>query len=443
MNDRTRSTSQQRSRSAFGLAMAVPAVVKAICGSILTVLVVVVWQQLIDLEKQRELSGNWQKIQDYAVFYPVSVGNDRQEFETGGNASTISEARDLFPALEQAGALYIDAVNYEVGVPKGPLAPWPAAPIRVNTNYLKQYPIMDDSGAPIDIKDDERAWVVAVPKQFKAQEAQLTEYLRKVRTGGPGFVGAVQAHERIVGEPAPEQFTHQEVRIVWMASGQKVFAFNSKVNPDGGNTITDPVVEIMTRANSLPVDRFNAINGDPNSPLKVRVDGDPAGALNSLTPKLKELRLDDNLRHLVTGQQAMAERVSNIRSGITLASAFAGGALLVMLALSATLVVVGSDRLRRRLTVRRLHGIGFARSYRELLIALGTTWLAQTLVAGAVVVVLEMYSVSMPDQEVNPLAQLPKLLAVVAASLVIEALLVVVTAGIVERRNAVKRLKEL
>jgi hypothetical protein len=442
VNDQVPPTDQKRGRSPFGMAMAVPAVVKAACGALLAVLVVVMWQQYADLENRQELIAQWENVQDYAIFYPRLVGDDRQELETGGNASTVSEARDLYPVLEEAGALYVEAVNYETGVPTVPSSPWPAPPIRVNNNYLEQYPVLDDSRRPIAVDDDEQAWVVAVPEQFKARETQLREYLQTLRSGGPQLVGAVQAEERIVGVRAPAHFTHQEVRIIWMASGQEVFSFNSKVNPDRGNMITDPVIEIMTPANSLTVDRLNSITGNLNTALKVRVDGDPAAALKKFAPTLAKLELDDNLRHLVSVHEAMGMEVSEVRSGMAWITAVAVAALLVMLALNATMVIIGSDRLRRKLTVRRLHGVGFTRSYRELLVAVGVTWLGQTLLAGAVVVLLEMNSVSMPGIAVNPFAQVPELLAVAAASLVIEALLVVVTANILERRNAVKRLKE-
>lgn len=443
MNNQVRPTGRKRGGSSFGSTMAVPAVVKAVCGTLLAVLIVVVWQQFVELEERQKLSAHWESVEDYAVFYPRLLGNDRDELETGSNASTISEARDLYPVLDKAGALYIDAINYEPGAPWDPSSPWPAPPIRVNANYLEQYPIMDDTGTPIHVEDDEQAWVVVVPEQFKSREAQLKEFLQKLRTGGQGYQGAVQAQERMLRESVPEQFSRQQVRIIWMASGQDVFAFNSRVNPNGGNMIKDPVIEVMTPANSLVVDRLNSITGEMNTPLKVRVDGSPAAILNELAPMLKELKLDDNLQYLVTGQEAMIAEVSDIRSGITWVAAFAGGALLVLLVLNATLVIIASDRLRRRLIVRRLHGVGLMSSYRELLVVLGVTWLAQTLLAGALVVLLKLKSMSMPGVDVNIFAQLPKLLAVVAASLVIEALFVFVTASMVERRNAVKQLKEL
>jgi hypothetical protein len=443
VNDQVRSTARRRPRSSFGPAIAAPAVVKAVCGAILAVLAVLVWQQFTDLEKQRELMAPWEKVQGYAIFYPRAVGDDQQELETGGNASSVTEARDLYPVLDRAGALFADAGNYEPGVPPDPTGRWPAPPIRVNTNYIRQYPILDASHQPIHVDDGEQAWVVAVPEQFKPREAQIRELLQETRTGTGPITGAAQAEERITGNPPPDRFAHQAVRIIWTAAGQGVFSFDPQIDPGHGNLITDPVVEIMTPANSLTVDRLNAITGGLDTGLKVRVGDDPAAVLSGLAPKLKELKLDDNLQHLVTVHEAMAAKVSDVRSGLTQVMAIAGGALLVTVLSSAAIVIIGSDRLRRRLTVRRLHGIGFGRSYRELLLTLGGTWLGQTVLAGIALAVLAANTLPTSGAEAGPFDRLPELVAVAVASLVVEAVLVIVTARITERRNAVKRLKEL
>lgn len=435
MNHRT------RHRSPFGLAIAAPAVVKAVCGAILAVLAVVVWQQFSELAKQQDLLAPWEKVQGYAVFYPRMIGNDQQEMETGGNASSVAEARDLYPVLDRAGALFVDAANYEPGTPPDPTSRWPVPPIRVNTHYLEQYPILDAARKPITVAADDPEWVVAVPEQFKPREAQIRQLLQETRTGGPGITGATQAEQRITGDQP--RFTSQRVRIVWTASGQGVFSYDPQVNPGHGNLITDPIVEIMTPANSLAVDRLNAITGGLDTGLKVRVGDDPAGTLAALGPKLKQLKLDDNLQHLVTVHQAMAAQLDQVRGGITQIAVFAGAALFVLVALTAVIVLVGSDRLRRRLTVRRLHGIGFARSYRELLIALGTTWLGQTVLAGIGLAVLAMNTLSPADTTAGPLDRLPELAAISVLSLAIEAMFVVVTARFLERRNTVNRLKEL
>lgn len=422
-------TNQTRRRSSFAAAIALPAAVKVVCAAILAVLVVSVWQQYAELDTQTKAMASWEKVQDYAIFYPRRVGDDHEELTTGGDASTIAEARDLFPALERKGALYVEATNYRAGrTPPSSLFPVP--PMQVNTNFLAQYPIKDETGEQIVVADDEQDWVVAVPARYKAREAELREAFKIRRAGTPDSPGLAAIEEKMSGVKPPERFVAQPIRFIWMAAGQQVFSFDPEINPEQGNMITDPIVEIMTPANSLTIDRMNAVTGTINTGLKVRVDGDPAAVLAEISPLIKQLKLDDNLTRLVSVHDAIGTDVAKMRSATTQAVAFAAGALLVVVVLTATTVVIGSDRLRRRLTVRRLHGIGVTRSYRELLVLLGGTWLVQTVLAA---VALTLFA---PGQQ-------PKLLSVALATLVVEVLFVVVTAQVIERRNAVKRLKEL
>lgn len=435
---RTKNPGPTRTRK-FGAAVVASAVMKALFGALLAVLVVLAWQQFDNLRERQRLNAGWKDLSDYAVFYPLAVGNDRDALATGSNDMSIAIARDLYPTLDKAGALYVDTINYVPNAPTQPVPPWPTRPIRVNTNYLKKYPVLDEFGKPIMVDDSEQSWVVAVPSQFKSREAEFKAYLQEQRTGGVDVQGAVQAYGKMLGQPAPPQFTHQAVRIIWTAPGQEVFSFNTLVNPNSGNMINDPVIEIMTPQNSLPVDRLNAIPGALNPPLKVRVNGNPEAVFRSVAPQLKELKLDDNLQHLVTGYEAMDTENAKVRSAMTWLAAFAGAALVVMLLLNATMVFIASDRQRKRLAVRRLHGMGFVRSYRELLILLGGTALWQAILASALVGVLVALGVA-TRTDGNPFFML---LAVIVASFLIEAPFLLLIANVVERRNAVRRVKEL
>jgi hypothetical protein len=439
--NRERGGKQIKNRSPFGQTGTVPTVVvKVAFGVVLALIVLQAWHQITELDKRQEAIDNWTNTRDYAVFFPHLNGDDLAELTSGGHATKIAEARDLYPVLDENGAIFIDASNYGPRIPRNWTLP---PPIRVNSNYLDRFPILDDSGTPIDVDRDEQAWVVAVPEKFRAQEAEIKAHFQGTRIGDQGLDGAVQGQERMLGEAVPVQFRNQEVRIIWMASGQEVFSFSSTVNPEAGNMIVDPIVEIMTPANSLTVDRLNSITGDINTPLKVLVDGDPASVLQDLSPTLEELKLDDNLKHLVTGNEAALRELSDLRRAIAWTAAAAGGFLVVMLAFSASLVTIICDRLRRTLTVRRLHGVGFIRTYKELLVLLGTTWLGQTLVAGVAIVLWGTASGPLPAAAASPFAEIPRLLAVLVLVSVIEALFAAVLASAIERRQAVRRLKEL
>jgi hypothetical protein len=423
------------------LATVATGLVKGLCGAVLALLVLQAWSDISELHQRQNLAGAWKGTDDFAVFFPYNVGNDLDEARSGGNESTLAVARDLYPVLDAHGALYIEAGNYKPGAP--PNRWLPAWPIRVNTNYLARYPILDETGKAVQISPDEQDWVVAVPEQYKSQQARIRTIFQETRVGGPDFDGAVQAQERMLPGSVPQQFRSRQVRIIWTKSHQDVFSFNADVNPAGGNTIRDPIVEIMTPANSLALDRFNAITGNINTALKVRLEGTSAATLRDLEPDLARLHLDDNLRHLVTGNENRLNELSLIRTAVRRTSAIAVGALGIMLLLSASIVTIFADRRRRTITVRRLQGVGFLRTYQELFLLLGAVWLGQAVVAGAAAVILNLPARDVPRTTGSPVAELPNLLAILLLSLVIETLFAIVVATVNERRKTAERLKEL
>lgn len=333
---------------------------------------------------QTEVAG-WSDTRDYGVFYRLLPGDDVENmanvFDNGPDKIWPAVTRDLYPILDDAGAIYIDANQYQDGVPL-PTMGMPQKSIYVNANYLARYPILGEDHLPIVVDPAEEAWVIAVPATLKAYEAQMEEWLLKVRRGIGGIQGVSEANERFSGDSAPERFRTQDVRIVWMQPDQDVFSFDSTINRSGGNIIHDPIVEIMTPANSLPVDRGNAVTGGPDTALKVFTGGDPAGTYQRLLPTLQRLDLDDNIKQLVFANEAPLLRLDQAEAEARISRATAASIAVVMLALGAGSAVMIVARLRRVLIVRRLHGFSVARRNRELLIAGGLSTAGMLLMGG-------------------------------------------------------------
>lgn len=346
---------------------------------VFSVTLVQVWAESDRLSEQKQLASAWSGNRDYAVFYPRLVGQDFVELTSGGNASTIAEARDLYPILDSRGALFVESSKFENSEDLAQSSPSPLPPaLRVNTNYLARYPILDESGRPISVSPGERRWVVAVPAQYKQLAPEIEKMVVASRNGSAERQGAIQAESRIVGPP-PVGFAPQQVRIIWTAPGQQVFSFNQSVNPEAGSMITDPVVEVITPANSLTIDRFNSITGSIGTALKVKVDGDPARVLEELRLVLRALRLDDNLRFLVTPDEAALAGLEELRSSIARTSVVGGAAAVAVLGLAAVSTLTLIDRYRRTYAVRRLHGFALIGASREIAVILASSWVAQAL----------------------------------------------------------------
>ncbi|MDR1999826.1 MAG: hypothetical protein LBQ06_07830 [Frankiaceae bacterium] len=126
--------------------------------------------------------------------------------------------RDLYPILDEAGAIFIDATQYVVGVPPSPALP--RAPITVNLNYLARYPILGEDGQPIAVDPAEEAWILAVPATLKPQLAWIGGYYNQWRGRNLGFQSAAEANQAMVGEPSPGRLRPSQLpgHRLWRAS---------------------------------------------------------------------------------------------------------------------------------------------------------------------------------------------------------------------------------
>jgi bacteriocin-associated integral membrane protein len=358
--------------------------VKVGCSVLLTAVGAGLWLQYANAANEREKLGNWERARGYGIFYPASVGNDLIELQTGGLATTEAEVHELYPVLNTRGALYIDASPYGRGAQARPLPPGSYRSIEVNVNYLKQFPLVDVSGRTIEISEDTSDWIVLVPIRLRDHELEIRDYFQLRRTGSQGVQGVVQADEAMFDRPAPPQVAKQGISIIWLQDGQTVFSFDPQVNPNDGNVIIGPIVEVMTTANSVGVDRLNMVTGGGSTALKMHlVEGDTVRTLDDLAPTLRLLKLDDNLRNLVTMDEYVSQQIARLDEGLR-SILIAGVAILVgLLVLTVQSALILFERYSRRITIRRLFGAGFMRTYREPLAILGAIWSVQ--VIGALV----------------------------------------------------------
>lgn len=126
--------------------------------------------------------------------------------------------------FNRAGAVFADFVAYEpqtldltqYGTPA--LAQF----AMVNPNYLRLFPACDADGQPIEIREDDGDYILLAPEKYRAQEAQLRQ-MHSYSTK-PG----------------------QQIRIIWMRDGQSFFTWRLDLAPEDGNSITDPILYVMT-----------------------------------------------------------------------------------------------------------------------------------------------------------------------------------------------------
>jgi hypothetical protein len=327
---------------------------------------------------ERAVLGAWDATSHFGIFYPVSVGNDLPDYQTGQPGPTTAEVLQLYPLLNRTGTLYVDSSEYEPVAFSLPMSPGVFRSVQVNPNYLRAYPVRDPAGRVVTVPETDRDWVLLVPEKLRPEQQQILSYFKLTRDA------ARAAEPATFGDSVPAALRHQQVSIVWVRDGQKIFSFNPLVSPGAGNDIIGPIIQVMTMANSLGGDRANAITGGPDSALKVKLG--PAGSqatLRELQPVLRRLHLQDNLQYLVTMNGYVLEKVQALQGDMATIAVIATMLVLGTLVMLGQDLVIAFDRYARRTVVRRLFGLGFWSTYRETLLLCGAVAVAQTAVAMA------------------------------------------------------------
>ncbi|MDO4900624.1 hypothetical protein [Actinomyces sp.] len=398
----------------------------------------------------RQHLSDWGDTNDYGVFFPYYIGDDEQEIDAGGLDTEFTVSRDLYPMLNQAGALYIESSSYE---PNYPLPDDPMMrSLRVNLNYLARYPVYAEDGQPLEIDPADNSWIVAAPSTLRDQEEHIRQTYYVSRNGSPEIEGAIDFDARY-GLPVPDDMNEQDITIIWTAPEQDIFTFNSKISPESGNTARDPIIEIMTPANSLVGDRLNSITGDPDTALKVYTGGDPESTYNDLLPTLQELDLDDNFKYLVTTSDAQRFELTLDERDLFWATVTMGCslfALAILLGVFATVVFFNSQY--RVIAVHRLHGASLARTYSGLFGMFICSWLTALALAAALGA---LRSLGFPLPYLHYLQPLQYTLgalgaqgllltaAIFGAAAAVEVGIGAFTALVTERMSLTRRLKEL
>jgi hypothetical protein len=180
--------------------------------------------------------------------------------------------------------------------------------------------------------------------------------------------------------------------------------------------------------------------GGPGGALKIQLlDGDTVRTQQDLLPTLKRLKLDDNLPYLITMDQYVSQQIAALDDGIRSVE-FAGLVLSVgLLVLAVQSLSILFERYSRRITVRRLFGAGFMRTYREPLLIFTAVWSFQ-LVGALVANRLGLSPFSTPTS--SSVAGDGIVVAIAASVALVEVLFSAGVLTFIERRSVVRVLKQ-
>jgi len=415
------------------------ALLKAGCSILVVLIGLSLWNQYTDIRAKQENLKSWEQSKDYGVFYPVNVGYDLEDIQHGSPKATAAEAIELYPVLNRMGALFIEARMYEeraLILNKD----WEGIrSIKVNPNYLRKFPVYDIHNNPVQVSEDTSDWILLAPEKYRHREKEIMSFFQKARTGAMGYEGAYEWEERFFKRVVPDSVKNQQIKIIWLANDQKIFSFNPKVFPAENSMIIDPIIQVVTEKNSICADRADMITGGGGAdPLKVRlINRDTALTLSTLEPELKRLKLDDNLKHLITVDQFVLQEIYNLQKWMNYLLLISLGLIAGLLILVVQNLTIFFNKYQRKFIVRRLFGTDFFKTYKEYILLFSVTWAFQLLIcfimnrAGA-----NIPFIGKPNEAADT-----KLFAVAAGLILFELAASVMALVIIEQKNKVKVLK--
>jgi len=351
------------------------------CSVLLVLYCFAIWNQFGVIRTKQERLKNWEFSKDYGVIQNFFVGYD--EDISSANAAQSSVRDDLYRYLNQRGALLINAFMYD--------QKWiirnknwnGVRSIKVNPNYLTRFPLYDQHQNPVQIAEDCSDWILLVPEKYRAHETEILDFFHKDRFGAEGYEGWHQGEERNFHRTVPEQIKNQQIKIIWLADNQKVFSFDPDVFPAEKNLIIDPIIQVVTEQNSLLIDRDAILGTGASDPLKIRlIERDSVMTYQSLLPELKRLKLDDNLKSIVTVDQFVLQEINRLQEALNQLIMVSLGLLAGLLFLVIQNLAIFFNKYRYRFIVRRLFGTGFFKTYKEYLWIFCGGWAVQILLCG-------------------------------------------------------------
>ncbi len=342
---------------------------------ILTYIIILSSITLIDnykvMNQELDTFGDWEKSKRYGVFYPKYSGEDTSKKDYINSNVTMSN--ELYRILNKQGSVFIHSLEYQDDLEVDSSIEFIKS-IKVNPNYLKEFPIYDLSGNTIAISEKEEDRILLVPEDYKKEEQSIIAYFKENKN-------ALFDFEKIeFSGKVRKQVESQDIRIIWMKNNQNIFSFNPEVNKKNNNLIKDPIIEVVTENNSVHAELFGILGGGSTDPLKIKlVNNDPKATYESLKPFLIELHLEDNLKYIVVSNESELWNIYNMEEKISILYLSLAISVSCFLAVMLQNIVIVFAKYKKKIIVRRLFGLSYIKSYKEHILLFTMNWTIQLL----------------------------------------------------------------
>ena len=321
------------------------------------------------LNKDLNTFEDWEKSKGYGVFYPKYEGNDLSKQDYVETNVTISN--ELYKILNNQGSIFIESSEYQDDVEIDSNIEVIKS-IKVNPNYIKEFPVYDLLGNIINISEEETDRILLVPEAYKNDEEKILSYFdnnKKLKFDFEKieFSGKIRKQVEI-----------QNIKIIWTKDNQKIFSFNPMVNKNNKNIIDDPIIEVVTENNSVYSELFGILGGGTTDPLKVKlIENSPKITYEKLRPYLIQLNLEDNLKYLVASNEEELWNIYNIDEKMNLLYILLFIVIVCFIVVMVQNLIITFAKYKKKIVVRRLFGTSYIKSYKEHILIFFVNWIIQ------------------------------------------------------------------
>ena len=321
-----------------------------------------IWNYTSDLKASMKEYSGWTSADDYGVFYPLYNGNEQTSSEE--LQMEVVFGTELYSFLNSKGMIFANASDFEKHEDFSDAYNSQSEPYMknflVNPNYLKKYPVYDTEGKPVAVNENETAVVLIVPEFYRNEKGKIVNFYKNSQINHR----EVDVDSYGLDPKLPKQ---QELKIIWAASGQKVFTFDPEINDSG--KINIPIITVLTENNSYVCQRQGILGNANTDPCKILLDEKSSeNTYKELQPELRKLGIDDNLKAIVSINKKAEEEQALTRSNLRLSLI----TMLVFLVLAIFLIYQSSALVfaenKVRYTIMSVFGIRWTHIYKSYLL---------------------------------------------------------------------------
>lgn len=275
-------------------------------------------------------SNQYTKQNDYGIFYPYITGNDPEE-------ATLEQGKmlddNMYSYLNSHGAII-----YDDSYLKQPIADYLKF-IKVNPNYLKEFPLYDTSGHSIHLDNNSRDVLLAIPvNKAKSTNARISD----IKNISKQEIGRVP-----------------KIKIVYTSKRYN----NGFKSINNGKNISNYVVFVTTSNNSSFVERNIMNGGGPTDGLKIPINSSPEATYNQFKKRLIQFNYYDNYPQLIRISDYHHENLLMSIGDVTFQVGTISLGFLITLVLVMYVALLYFKNFKRSIFIKKLNGYSNIKAY--------------------------------------------------------------------------------